>query len=226
MAMQLVPFNESLMREQGKEPGWTVHGGESNVVIEQPKLGVVVERVMWMNGNEVAYDQILRAEKGGGVSLPVDEQGRVGLVKYWRPQTTDQNAWAESFPHFNVEELGRESYELPRGFAKMGKDTDGIDTADVEAEEETGSKVTSSEHLAYVCDNTASSPHMTQVKLMTIDTTVPSGRNPDPNEGILSKLEYFSLVELNDLEDRGLLYCCYTNTAISILMRRYPGLLK
>ncbi len=224
MVMKLKDFNEDRMLACGKRPGWELF--ELEGVIAQKKLGVVVRQVMWEDekGN-IAYDQILRAEKGGGMFVPVDESGRVGLMKYWRPQTTDQKAWSENFPNFDVESLGRESWELPRGFAKVEKEQEG-DTADIEAEEETQSKVVSSESFVFVCDNTAVSPHLTQIKLGVIDTSISSGRKPDPNEGILSKLTFFSLAELKNLQDEGLLYCAYTLSVIGVLAIQKPDLLK
>ena len=109
--------------------------------------------------------------------------------------------------------MGRESYELPRGFVEVGESAKDASTR--EAEEETGSKVLSSDFLVELNDNTTFSPHMTLVNWGRIDLSRKSSAKQDPNEKILSKLEFFTLGQMKDLMDQGKLYCSYTLGAIA-----------
>lgn len=219
-------FDAKEFERQSKEPGWG--GNEGSVFASQKKLGVSVIHVAWKDQDgKILYDQILRAEKGGGVFLPVDETGRVGLQKMFRPQTTNQKKWAEDFPNIKVEELGRESYEVPRGFAKALEL--GHAAAVREAEQETNSMVVDSMPLGMVCDNTALSPHMTSLAIGKLDRS----RRPneegdiyDELEDILKPIQFFTLEETGRLITEGKLYCAYTLSAIGMVMITHPNLLR
>ncbi|HPN96528.1 MAG TPA: NUDIX domain-containing protein [Candidatus Moranbacteria bacterium] len=195
-------------------------------VIENPKLGCKVVHVMWVSpeGDKVLYDQAIRAEKGGGVFLPVDEKGRVGLKKVWRPQTNDQEAYARNFPNINLSELGRFSYEIPRGFPKMRES--GHEAAIREAKEETESVVVSARNLGRFCDNTAFSPHLTDFVVGQIDMSRSSGLTADQNDQLMKGVEWFTWEELIELRKEGKLYCCFTLSALAIIKMEYPELLK
>jgi hypothetical protein len=201
-------------------PGWTKTKGN---IIENRHLGVRIFHVMWVDlRDEVAYDQILRAEKGGGIFLPVKDK-KIGLKKIWRPQATNQAEYANTFPVIDLSKLGRWSYEAPRGFAHV-KDCNAITTARREAEEETESAVVSAENLGLICDNTAFSPHFTQLVCGKIDLAHNSGLRADPNEGLIGGLEWFAREELLGLREKSLLYCAYTLSAIAVLWMEKPEL--
>lgn len=220
MPNRLEAFDAEIFGKSGKTPGW--ERGEDNLIVVQKKLGVYVYHVMWTDENGKAlYDQILRAESGGGVFLPVDESGRIGLVKQWRPQARDQREYAKKFPEIDFHELGRESYELPRGFANTGES--GARAARREAREETQSQVVSSEDLGVVCDNTAFSPHMTFVAWGVLDPSRKPADKSDPNEKLLKGLQFFSRQSLAGLQREGKLYCAYSLSAILAFYLQNPA---
>lgn len=194
--------------------GW--HRGNAGIVISQKKLGVEVIHVQWLEDADARpvckYDQILRAERPGILFLPVDRQNRIGLQKMFRPQVIDAEKYLREFPQIDLRNLGRHSYEVPRGFGKPNESAE--QAAIREAESETGSRLIGYHPLPPICDNTAFSPHLTNVGWGEIDLTQPSGVPEDPLEIILSKVHFFSLEELPKLQAEGLLYCGYTLTVI------------
>jgi ADP-ribose pyrophosphatase YjhB (NUDIX family) len=214
MARKLALVDVARMSEAGKKPGWTSRPGAQVIANENPSIDTRVLHVMWCDGDNVLYDQILRCERGGGVFLPVDQNGKVGLLKQWRPQTTDMKAWQASYPNMDVSLLGRESWELPRGFAKTGETT--ADTAVREAQEETQSVVTSANNLGDVCDNTAFSPHLTGIQIGSIDMSKKPTDKPDPNEKLLAPVTFFTLLELKQMVARGEIYDGYTLAALGL----------
>ncbi|MFZ2681821.1 MAG: NUDIX domain-containing protein [Patescibacteria group bacterium] len=213
----VVPASEA----PGLQPGWSA--GEGDIVFQNLKVGVQVVHVAWIDENDagdkkVLYDQILRCEPGGGVSVVVDTAGRIGLQKAHRPNTRNQDEWKNNWPKLDLTLLGRSSWELPRGFANInpgGQAESGADAAVRETEEETGSKVTSSRALGYVSDNTASSPHLTAMQMATVDLDKPSGAAPDRNEKLLSPLTFFTKEEVKSMVDAGDIYCGFTLAGIA-----------
>ena len=196
--------------------GWT-SSDSKNFVIANERLGCYVYHVAWIKPDGTfCYDQILRAESGGGVFLPINSKGEIGLQKRNRPQTADQNSYAKDFPEIDFGSLGRVSWECPRGFAKTSET--GSEAANREAEEETGNPVISSDPLGSVCDNTAFSPHLTTVNVGSVDLSRKSEAITDPNEKMLSGLTFFSEEEIKNLINKGELYCAYTLSAISLYL--------
>ena len=220
MAKTLALADLDRMSAVGKTAGWTRRGDSQ--VIANEKLGAYVLHVMWCDGDTILWDQILRAERGGGVFLPVDKDGKIGLQKQFRPQTRDMKAWQENFPKMDVSSLGRESWEIPRGFAKAGESTK--EAALREAQEETQSVVVSASNLGDVCDNTAFSPHLTGMQIGTIDMTRKPADQPDPNEKLLAPVTFFTLAELKQMVARGEIYDGYTLSALGLyFIQKFGG---
>jgi hypothetical protein len=216
----LFAFDEGVALHIGATPGWK--RGAGSVVIEQPKIGVVVRWVHWAAGGQYKYDQVLRAEKPGALFLPVAD-GKMGLIKQWRPQAADMDVYERQFPDFDLANLGRESWEAPRGFRIPGQTAE--QTAKIEAEKETGGRLLYQQGLHPGCDNTTFSPHFTYMSFGSIDLSKPT-KQGDPLEIILSKVTWYTLADLNDLEAAGTYYCNYTAAAIERLLRRYPGTVR
>lgn len=196
----------------GKKPGWVRR--DSAEVLANDGLGSKILHVVICDDDKILWDQPLRCEVGGGVFMPVDPSGRIGLLKQWRPQTKDQAAWKAEYPNIDVSKLGRESWELPRGFAKLGES--GATAAAREAQEETQSAVLSSVSLGETCDNTALSPHMTAIQLGVVDPTKKPADKPDPNEKMLAPLTFFTLKEVKQMVARGEIYDAYTLSALGL----------
>ncbi|MCX6714652.1 MAG: NUDIX hydrolase [Candidatus Uhrbacteria bacterium] len=205
-------FDAAAMAAAGKKPGWKRREGAE--VITNDQLGATVLHVVVCNDDAILWDQILRCEIGGGVFLPVDDQQRIGLQKQWRPQTKDQAAWKAEYPNIDVSKLGRDSWEIPRGFAKVGET--GADAAVREAQEETESVVVASTVLGDVCDNTALSPHMTAIQIGKIDPSKKPKDKPDVNEKMLAPLTFFTLKEIKQMVARGEIYDAYTLAALGL----------
>ena len=214
MAKKLALFDADQFQKAGKTPGWKRRDDSQVIANENPSIDTRVLHVMWVDGEAVLYDQILRCERGGGVFLPIDTEGRVGLQKMSRPQTPDMDVWQKNYPNIDVGSLGRESWELPRGFAKVGES--GADTAKREAQEELQSVVVAAVKLGDVCDNTAFSPHMTAIQVGTIDQTKKPADKPDPNEKILTPVKFFTIKELKQMVARGEIYDGYTLSALGL----------
>lgn len=219
MARNVRLHDSERLTAAGKSAGWSAYPGHG-AVFGNSRFGLVFH-VDNMDGDAVLFDGVLRAESGGGVFLPVDTEGRVGLQKVWRPQVADaaaQAEWTEAWPDVRhlIERLGRVSLELPRGFAEVGES--GADAALREAEEETGSVVVAARVLYQCCDNTASGPHLTTVQVGTIDLTRRSSLEGDPNEKLLRSLSYYTREELGKFIAGGELYCNFTLSAIAAWM--------
>jgi 8-oxo-dGTP pyrophosphatase MutT (NUDIX family) len=196
------------------------------MLLDQPKIGMSVLHVTWLNDDAVVmYDQLLVCERGGGVFIPIDTTNRrIGLVKAWRPVTTSQERWLADWPDIDPTALGRVSYELPRGMASVS-DASGDAAAVREAEEETGSAVISSKSLCFVNSNTALNPHMTAVAYGHIDINKRGRYAADPNEQILGKLTFFDRDGLNELMHRGDLFCALTLGALGALLLESPTII-
>lgn len=201
--------------------GWK--RGEGDMVFGNPKAALIYH-VVWVEedptapgGFKILYDQILRCEAGGGMSVVIDEQGRIGLMQAFRPQTKDQEAWRKAWPNVDVSKLGRPSWELPRGFAKVDESgaESGTEAARRETEEETQSIVTTSRSIGYVCDNTASAPHLTAMQIATVDQSRRPQVAADPNEKFLAPLTWFTREQIRDMVRSGEIYCGYTLSGIA-----------
>jgi 8-oxo-dGTP pyrophosphatase MutT (NUDIX family) len=192
--------------------------GEDDLVIAHPKLGQV-RHIAWQKPDgSVAYDQIVRAEQGGAICLLVDQLGRIGLIKAWRPVTTNQAEYAQAWPNVDVSQLGRESLEAPRGFPEKSDPTV-ADTALREAGEEAGaelSAIISYHELAPIVDNTSMSCHFTDVVLAQVDSNLLREIRQDPNEGLIGKAVFYTQGEIDELIATGQLFCGMTLTALAL----------
>lgn len=218
---RLVPFDPTQ-----HTAGWVIGSDDPMMLLDQPKIGMSVLHVTWLNDEDaVMYDQLLVCERGGGVFIPIDAANRqIGLVKAWRPVTTSQERWMATWPDIDPTILGRASYELPRGMASVS-DASGDEAAVREAEEETGSAVVSSSNLCFVNSNTAINPHMTAVTYGQIDIRKRGKYAADPNEQILGKLTFFDRDGLNELIRSGDLFCGLTLAALGALLLQSPSVI-
>lgn len=213
MPRNLQRYDQAAMDAAGKKAGWTRRDDSQVIANENPNIDTRVMHVMVCDDGKPLYDQIIRTERGGGVFLPIDQEGRIGLQKQWRPQTKDMAAWQASYPNFDISELGRDSWEVPRGFAQVGES--GADNARREAQEETQSVVVAAYKIGDACDNTAFSPHLTSIQAGSIDLTRKPADKPDPNEK-LTKVQFFTLKEIKSKVVSGELYDAYTLSAIAL----------
>lgn len=211
-------FDPAAMRADGAAPGWAL---DADGLIHHPGLGIRMMHVMMLDDGRVLHDRVLVAERGGGVFVPVDGRGRVGLQRMWRPQARDQDQYAASFPDIDLSGLGRISYEFPRGFGERGES--GRAAAIREAEEETRGKVAETATLGPICSNTGLFPHAATAVWGRVNLGGAAAENAA--EGIVGGLEFFSRRGLADLQRDGLLYDGFTLAAITLLWIRHPEIL-
>lgn len=220
MPTKLALYSEEAFTKANKTPGWV--SGADGYDVGNSKLGTHFVHVMHVDEKgQPLYDQYVRTERGGGMFLPVDTEGRIGLMECWRMQTKDQEAFTASYPTIAWEALGRVSYEIPGGFASHGET--GKQAASREAEEETGSQVVTQEFLGYCSGgNKSFEPQLTTLVWGLIDPSKKPVHAPDPNEKLLSKVKFFTLLEIRELQAMGKLYETGTLAAISYFMLKHP----
>lgn len=219
MTKSIAPYDPEIMRAQGVPSGWTQ---DEHGLLQHPRIGFRLLRVMLLDDGRVLYDQVLFAERGGGVFVPVDGQGRIGLQRMWRPQARDQERYAAAFPDVDPSQLGRVSYEVPRGFGERGETGKGA--AVREAEEETRGRASEPEPLGPICNNTAFCPHSATAVWGRIDLAE-AGPAEDAREAILAGLSFFSRRGLLELQREGQLYDGFTLAALALLWMQRPELL-
>lgn len=201
---------------KAKQPGWSA-GYPQRYVFGNPKVGsgiYIAHAIRMMpDGKTPMYDQFLHLERSGGVFLPFDKEGKVGLLPVPRPTTRDSDGWNKAFDKgtFDYSLLGRFSMEVPRGMGKRGET--GSQAASREASEEMQGIVTHEYDGGMMVDNTTFSPHMTQLTFGKVDLS----RAPLPQDKFevgLGKVKYYTLGEIDELEQKGDVYDCFTLSAI------------
>lgn len=113
------------------------------------------------NGREVIYDRIQHS--GGAAVLPIDEQGKLILIKQYRNS------------------IDAEVYEIPAGLREP-EDTTGEICARRELEEEIGYRADSLEFIAQIYGIIGLSNEKTDIFLA--ENLIPSKRHLDPEEFI------------------------------------------
>jgi ADP-ribose pyrophosphatase YjhB (NUDIX family) len=221
MPDRLVKFNKQKMTDAKKRPQWKRR--DDKLVLFNKKLGVYIKHVMLEKNGTIEHDRILRAEQGGGVCLILDDKNRIYLQMQRRFQTRNQEKWSKKFPHYDPTALGRESWEIPRGFAKQGETA--YQAAKREGGEESGLTLRIREELGYICDNNTFSPHLTAVAWCEKDPAERTARTSDPCEQIERRC-FFTLKELAELQQKGKVYDAMTLSAVAMLLLRHPELLK
>ncbi len=206
---------------KAKKPGWQ-SGYPQRYLLGNPALGVYLVHAIRMmpDGKTPMYDHYMRFERSGGVFLPFDNKGRVGLLPVPRPTTRDPEAWNKAFdekpPRFDYSLLGRISWEAPRGFGKKGET--GSQTTVREAVEEMQGTVIREFDGGWLVDNTTFCPHMTKVSFGLVDTA----RAPLPKDKLeadIVKAKYYNLDEIDELEECGDLYDAFTLSALHRFVR-------
>lgn len=210
----------SLASNYSFNPGWEFPALGSNVIAQNLKLGrmflYAVNLEVGPDGKteKVLFDQPLVCEKGGGVILIVKEN-KVGLIKVWRPVVKSQKEWSKGWPVIDLENVGKEVWECPRGFGSFG-DKDGVETAMREGQEETLSVLRPITILGEASSNTASDPHMTTYVMAEVNELVKLSGEVDPNEGIVKKLTFFTLDEIRSMVASGEIVDQFTLSALAL----------
>lgn len=214
------------MALQGKKPEWEWEYYEN---IFQKRIGVHIRHVMIIDDEgKVLYDRILFGIRGGGIFVPVNEEGKVGLIKIWRPQTRDKEKYEKEFPNYDLKDIGQWSWEVPRGLIHEGEVQENAVLREVR--EETGAAVQKWHTLPDVNDSTGFNVHMAPVLYGTLDMNAKVEDQVDKRELIDGKIRFFSLAELNQLRkeavDDAKLYCLITLGAIKAVELDHPDLIR
>jgi 8-oxo-dGTP pyrophosphatase MutT (NUDIX family) len=106
----LVPLSEALT--QGFCPKWVVSTTD-DVVLSQDGFARIVRAVV-REGGENVYDLWIVDNPPAAAVAALDHRGYLGLVHIWRPVTEMR----VSPRQFDLTELGRWRWELPRGLAE------------------------------------------------------------------------------------------------------------
>ncbi len=192
-----IRFAKDVQWPQGKGPGWKP--GPDGVAIENEKFRhQIVHVAVCKDDGTPIYDQILHYEAGGAITLPVNSEGKIGLVEIERPVQREAAPYAlvgrnaaddEAF----LRNLGRKVLEAPRGMAKKNEEPGQV--AAREGEEEIGSAVRRVTYLGPIADNTTFKPTMLHAYLAEVDETQASKLPPDVNEKIF-QVKWFGVMEV------------------------------
>lgn len=193
-----------------EKSGW--NKGEGDVVLVNPALGKVVHVAVCNDEGKPLYDQFLHAEPVGAVTVPMNSEGKIGIITVARP-TAKPGTY--NYPNFenNLSNLGWESIEVPRGFPRKGEI--GAQTAAREAGEELGSPIKLIELLGEITPNTTFHPHRIPVYLAQVDENFTGPIPGDVNEKIL-KVYWVTKSELLGMVKDNQIYCGMTMAAITL----------
>lgn len=237
MARKIVLWTEAVAAQHAAQGGWSRRNDESAMVYvssdpKKPGTDLGKFGVVWAiatvddskpPGEQLLFDAMMRGENPGAAFLPVNEAGHVGLQLMNRPQAKDLAAYNAVYPQLDPANLGRESWEIPRGFGEKGETWEV--TTDREVLEETGRRVKKRKLMYAGCDNTASVAHPTFMSTGTVSEEVEPIAD-DKLEQITVKLTFFSREQRAKLIKEGKLYCHFTLSAIGAFGDLNPGVLK
>ena len=167
---------------QGFVPGWT--SGEGDYLLVNPRMGVELRRVAITRDGRPLYDQWLAVEPVGAATLPVGDDGKIGLVRVWRPVSHVDQPLKPG--QVDLSTLGVLCWEIPRGFPQLSDS--GVEssnsTAQRETEEELGLRVSHATMLGHYRANSAFFVNAIPLWYARV-TGEGSARAGDPNERIL-----------------------------------------
>lgn len=132
-----------------------VRRGSGDLLVENAPYSRVFHAAVLNADGTCLFDQPAVAEPSGAVALAVAPDGRVGLLRQWRPLPA-RTPPADAFDFAVAPALpprGIWSIEVPRGFPKTGELP--ADAARREAQEELGVRVSQALHLGFCNFNTS-----------------------------------------------------------------------
>ncbi len=214
--------DSEVLAEKDDIPHCVFHGNEA-ITIFNVKREVIacLERVaICDDGNRIAYDEMLRFERGGSIFLPVTPEGLVGMRKVWRPQTTDPQ-YREKFPNVDLGQLGQMTWDICGGYGDPG--TTPEQAARIEAEEESRCPVVDVEYLGKTVINRGNDAHFTHLFWGTLDLTKPTMTAKDLLEKNKGNMHFFSQAQCLELFNGGMLYDQCVISALWAFEKKYPG---
>lgn len=152
-----------------------------DVISENRKFGSLIHVVATDANGKALYDTPLWLERTGAIGVPVDQNGRIVLLKNFRRATCDPQQLGQ-IPFQDLNDCGLSSLELPRGFPEP--DESPAVTAQREVEEETGYPASRPVYLGATNGNTTYFPFSNHVYLVSVDTSQPRQAVEEANERI------------------------------------------
>jgi len=162
---------------------------------------------------EPMWDQPVWVEPpGGAVLVPVLPDGRVVLLRHYRPVAAPPGFLAAD-PTSALASAGAWSLEFPRGFAEPGETAE--QAALREAEEETSLRATGCELLGYCNPNTSFQLH--SVAVMQVELSeAPAERPADADAAQIGDRLRLSGAEVAAAVARGEVFCGFTLAALAL----------
>ncbi len=206
----VISLSEALA--QGLVPGWT--SGEGDCLLVNPRMGVELRRVAIARDGRLLYDQWLAVEPVGAATLPVGDDGKIGLIQVWRPVSLVDQPF--KLGELDLSTLGQLCWEIPRGFPQISKS--GVESSDStatrETEEELGLRVSHAMKLGYYHGNSAFFANAIPLWCARL-TGEGSTRAGDPNEKIL-QATMFSRSQIDGMVLRGEISDGFTLAALTL----------
>lgn len=188
-------------------------------------MGVELRRVAITRDGRPLYDQWLAVEPVGAATLPIGDDGKIGLVQPWRPVSPVDQPLRSG--EVDLSTLGQACWEIPRGFPQLNQsrvESSNL-TATRETEEELGLRVSVAEVLGHYRMNSTFFVNAIPIWYARV-TGEGSARAGDPNEKIL-KAQMFDRSAVEQMILAGEISDGFTLAALTLydVRRRVDGLL-
>lgn len=148
-ARTLRPLSDVYPEPGPRDCGWSRRGDD--IPLAHDGFGAIHHVVVCDADGSPRWDQPLRAEPRGSVAVPVLPDGRLMLVRVFRPVLPAPGA-ATPWEGAAWDAMGAPSIEFPRGFGQPGETSEAI--ARREVREETGHRALRTDLLGEVFANT------------------------------------------------------------------------
>lgn len=205
---RVVPFSHA--------PGaqGSVKRGTGDLLIDNAPFGRTYHAAVVSSDGRFLYDLPALAEPSGAVALPIAPDGKVALMKHWRPlPAREPEADAMNFADAPALPMrGVWSLELPRGFPNADELPE--KTAMREAQEELGVRVSRAAPLGFCNFNT--SVLLSDIPLFAV-LAHPNERTPDARDEAeyIERISWLSVDEAMRTIARGEIRCGLTLAALS-----------
>jgi 8-oxo-dGTP pyrophosphatase MutT (NUDIX family) len=186
-------LSEVLASDPAFRPNWKAQ--PPDVLAENTAMGSLIHVVAANEGGQPLYDSPLWLERTGAIGVPVDQDGRLVLLKNFRRAPCNTQHLGQ-IPFTDLAACGRSSIELPRGFPELNETPDV--TAVREVSEETGYSASSPVYLGATNCNTTFFPFSNHVYLVSVDTQQPRKAVEEVNE----RIEEVLVMTWNEVLDR------------------------
>jgi 8-oxo-dGTP pyrophosphatase MutT (NUDIX family) len=189
--------------------GWS--RGDNSIVFSNPKFGTIIHVAVCDHSGKPLYDQPIWSEPVGAVIVPVDEEGKIAFIENYRVTLPADGTCGLHPPStVDLEQRGRFSLELPRGFSEPNESSE--ETAKRETKEETGCNVIDITCLGTTNANTTFFLNNTPIWLANV-TTSQQVINTDNQEQIKSVC-FLELKEAMSRVRSGEIICGMTKSAL------------